>query len=143
MVEFFEVMGTAAPYYLPILAAILTIVFTKAYVYRDMIPQKMLDDQIAREQTRLTEQADREKSIIEGAKDIENQLDKIDKHLETLVKKVSEEIRANTDRIGSLERFMSDFIGEVNNLAHQCEMHRKGVPGTEVYRQPRGKEKDL
>jgi len=130
-----------APQYIPIVAAFLVILFTRNYIYRGMVPQAMLDDQIAREQERLVEQITREKQIIETAKDIEQHLEEIVYQLSSLTKKVSEEITENNARITSLERFLSDEIDvvrglsdRIQDLAFQCERTRKGIPDTTEHR---------
>ena len=69
-----------APQYLPIVAAIAVIIFTRTYVYKGMVPESM-----------MTNQLERERAIVEGAKDIENRLEEIVRQLEALTKKVSEE----------------------------------------------------
>lgn len=144
MQDTFEAIAKYGPQYLPIIVAIAVIVFTKTYVYKGMVPESMLKDQMEREKTFMREQADQQKGIIEGAKDIENRLEEIVRQLESLTKKVSEEIREGNIRITSLERYLSDQMGEMNDLtksiqhlAFQCERHRKGIPETQVFLQER------
>lgn len=127
--DFWEAIAKDAPQYLPIIAAIAVIIFTRTYVYKGMVPESMLQGQI-----------ERERAIVEGAKDIENRLEEIVRQLEALTRKVSEEVRANTERLASLEHCMSDYLTEFNELNHNFELHRKGVPPTEVFRKPRQKE---
>jgi len=142
--ETFDLIVKYAPQYIPIAAAFLVIIFTRNYIYKGMVPQTMLDDQVNREQERLIEQIAREKQIIETAKDLEQHLEEIVYQLGSLTKKVSEEISESNSRITSLERFLSDEIeaihqlsDKIQSLAFQCEKHRKGIPDTTVYRKER------
>lgn len=134
MAEFFDIIGQASPYLLPVLAAIGTIIFTKNYVYKDMIPESMLARQLSREHALLADQVERERNIVEVAKNLENRLEEIVKQLESLTKRVSEEVRENNDRIASLERYLSDQLEAIRELAYNCEKHRKGIPDTAVFR---------
>jgi hypothetical protein len=117
-----------APYYVPILAAILLIIFTKNYLFRGMIS----DDQ-------YKEMITRERELVKAQETTSSNMQEIAHLLESLTKKVSEEIGGNTDRIKSLELAMSDFLDQMRDLNYNCEMHRKGVPATEVFLQARKK----
>lgn len=139
--EILEGIAKYAPQYLPIVAAFLVILFTRQYIYRGMVPQEMLDAQVARERETLQTQTERERQIIETAKDLEQHLEEIVFQLGSLTKKVSEEITENNARITSLERFLSDEIDVVRSLsdriqelAFQCERTRKGIPDTTEHR---------
>jgi len=150
--DFWEIAAKYGPQILPILIAILVIVFTKQYVYRGMVPENMLSDQITREKELLKEQSEREnkrvleqsardKQVIETAKDLEQHLEEIVFQLQSLTTKISEELGENNQRITGLERFLSEQIDvirehskEIQKLSFQCEKHRKGIPETQVFR---------
>lgn len=127
--DFWGSFAKYAPQYLPILAAVAMILFTRIYVFKGMVPESMLNDAL-----------NRERAIVEGAKDIENRLTEIVHQLEALTKKTSEELRANNERLGSLEHCMSDYFSEFSELNHHFDLFRKGVPPSEVFRQPRTEE---
>jgi len=139
--ETFDVIVKYAPQYIPIAAAFLVIIFTRNYIYKGMVPQTMFDEQLTREQDRLTEQIAREKQIIETAKDLEQHLEEIVFQLGSLTKKVSEEITETNTRITALERFLSDEIevirelgARIQELSFQCERTRKGIPDTTIHK---------
>lgn len=117
-----------APYYIPILSAIILIIFTKNYLFRGMISVDMYKQQV-----------DREGEIVKVQEGVSNRLEEIVKQLESLTKKVSEEIRENTERVRTLELVFSDNIDAVRELSANCEKHRKNIPDTEVFTQPRKK----
>jgi peptidoglycan hydrolase CwlO-like protein len=135
--EIFDAIAKYGPQYLPILVAILVIVFTKTYVYKGMVPEKMLKDQIQREQQMLKDQVEREHNIVEVGKDLENRLEEIVRQLESLTQKISEEIGENNQRIASLERFLSDQLDAIRELTYNFEKHRKGIPDTQVFQKER------
>lgn len=117
-----------APYYIPIIAAIAIIIFTKKYLFQGTISIAIHEAQILREQAIITVQ--------EG---VSNRLEEIVRQLESLTKKVSEEIRENTERVRTLELVFSDNIDAVRELSLNCEKHRKNIPDTEVFQQSRKK----
>jgi hypothetical protein len=117
-----------APYYIPILSAVILIIFTKNYLFRGMISVDVHQAQV-----------DREREIIKVQETVSNRLEEIVRQLESLTKTVSEEIQENTDRVRSLELVFSDNIDAVRELSLNCEKHRKGIPDTEVFQQPRKK----
>lgn len=94
-----------APYYVPILAAILLIIFTKNYLFRGMISTEMHQAQI-----------ERERDMIKGTENIANQLQEITRQLESLTKKFSSEIKETHDRTTGLEHAMSDYLDEMRDL---------------------------
>ena len=111
-----------APYYIPIVSAIVLIIFTKNYLFRGMISTDMHKEQV-----------DREGEIVKVQEQVSNSLQEIVRQLESLTKKVSEEIRENTERVRSLELVFSDNIDAVRELSANCEKHRKNIPDTEVF----------
>lgn len=117
-----------APYYIPILAAILLIIFTKNYLFKGMISDDQYKDMLTRE-----------RELVKAQETTASSMQEVVAHLESLTKKVSEEIGGNTDRVRSLELAMSDFLEQMRELNYNCEMHRKGVPATEVFLQARKK----
>lgn len=144
MGEIGEFFAQYAPQYLPIIAAILTIIFTKNYVYRGMVPENMLTQQLEREKAMLQEQNARDMQVLDAAKDLEQNLETIVYQLQNLTKKVSDEIGESNARITGLERFLSDQIDAIRtmtngikDLAWQCEKHRKEIPDTEIFRERR------
>ena len=118
-----------APYYIPIIAAIAIIIFTKKYLFQGTISIDIHQAQIIREQ-----------QIIAVQETVSNRLEEIVKQLENLTKKVSEEIRENTERVRTLELVFSDNIDAVRELALNCEKHRKNIPDTEVFTQQKRKQ---
>lgn len=117
-----------APYYVPILAAILLIIFTKNYLFRGMVSDDQYKDMLMRE-----------RELVKAQETTASNLQEIASLLSSLTKKVSEEIGQNTDRLRSLEAAMSDFLEQMRDLNYNFEMHRKGVPGTEVFLKERKK----
>jgi hypothetical protein len=117
-----------APYYIPILSAVILIIFTKNYLFRGMISVDVHQSQV-----------DREREIIKVQETVANQLCEIVRQLESLTRTVSEEIKENTDRLRTLELVFSDNIDAVRELAINCEKHRKNIPDTEMFTQPRKK----
>jgi hypothetical protein len=115
-----------APYYVPILSAIILILFTKNYLFRGMVSNELYKDQL-----------EREKEIVKGAEQISHELQEIVAHLENLTKKVSEEIGSNTERLRSLEMAMSDYLDAFRELNYNFEKHRKGIPDTQEYKSKR------
>ena len=111
-----------APYYIPILSAIILIIFTKNYLSRGMISVDVHQSQV-----------DREREIIKVQENVSSSLQEIVRQLESLTKKVSEEIRENTERVHTLELVFSDNIEAIRELALNCEKHRKNIPETEVF----------
>ena len=101
-----------APYYIPILSAIILIIFTKNYLFRGMISADMHKEQV-----------DREGEIVKVQENVSNRLEEIVRQLESLTKKVSEEIRENSE--------------VVRELSSNCEKHRKNIPDTVEFKQPR------
>jgi hypothetical protein len=109
--DIWEIAAKYGPQIIPVLIAILVIVFTKQYVYRGMVPETMLSNQVDREKTLLKEQSDREKAlfkeqsdrehkrileqsardkqVIEMAKDLEQHLEEIVFQLTSLTTKIS------------------------------------------------------
>jgi hypothetical protein len=124
--DMIDLLVSYAPSYLPWLAVLFLILFTRDHLYKGMISAEAHKEQLARE-----------REFIAAQRDYVASLQEIARQLESLTMKVSEEIGQTTARLASLERFMSDFIGEFNTLNHSFELHRKGVPPTEVFRQPR------
>jgi hypothetical protein len=125
--DLWESFAKYAPQYLPLLGAILVILFTRNYVYKGMVPESILNSQLERESKRLQEQSARDKQIIEGAKDIEAHLEELVRQLEALTLKVSAEIGENNVRVTSLERFLSDQIDAIRDLTANCERHRREI----------------
>jgi hypothetical protein len=118
-----------APYYLPLLAALVIILFTRDHLYKGMMSIEVYKEQV-----------ERERQIVSAQKDNNSSLAEIVRQLESLTMKVSEEIGKNTERLGSMERFMSDFLTEFNQLNHNFDLHRQGKPPTRGYRKPRKEE---
>lgn len=117
-----------APYYIPILSAIILIIFTKNYLFRGMISADMHEKQL-----------DRERDFVGATKEAAGHLEEISRQLEGLTKKVSEEIKEMADRVRTLELVFSDNIDAIRELSTNCEKHRKNIPDTEVFQQPRKK----
>jgi len=125
MENMLESFAKYAPQYLPLLGAVLVILFTRNYVYKGMVPEALLNSQLEREIAWMREQMDRDKQIIEGAKDIEKHLEELVRQLEALTLKVSSEIGENNVRVTSLERFLSDQIDVIRELTANCQEHRR------------------
>lgn len=121
----FESFAKYAPQYLPLLGAILVVLFTRNYVYKGMVPEGILNAQVDRERVWMQSQMDRDRQVIEGAKDIEKHLEELVRQLEQLTLKVSSEIGENNSRVSSLERFLSDQIDAIRSLTDNCERHRR------------------
>lgn len=126
-----------APYYIPILAAIGLIIFTKIYLFRDMVSTKMYKQQL-----------DREKEFIVATEKVASRFEVFIKLLETLTKKFSEEIKevqigikedltGVNERVRTLELVFSDNIDAIRELSTNCEKHRKGIPETTEFRKDR------
>ena len=122
-----ESFAKYAPQYLPLLGAILVVLFTRNYVYKGMVPESILNSQIERERSWMKEQMNRDKQIIEGAKDIEKHLEEVVRQLESLTMKVSAEIGDNNTRVTSLEHFLSDQIDAIRALTENCQQHRREI----------------
>lgn len=113
-----------APSYIPFLAAIILIIFTKKYLFRGMVSEDVHNAQI-----------ERERNLIKGTETISTKLQEIVESLKTLTNEVREDIRQNTDRLRSLEMAMSDYLDAFRELNHNFEKHRKGIPETQDFRQ--------
>jgi vacuolar-type H+-ATPase subunit I/STV1 len=118
-----------SPYYVPILAAILLIIFTKNYLFRGMVSDDQYKDMLMRE-----------RELVKAQETTSSNLQEIASLLSSLTKKVSEEIGQNTDRLQRLELAMSEFLDQLRDLNYNFEMHRKGVPATEVFLRERKKQ---
>lgn len=112
-----------APYYIPILSAIILIIFTKNYLFRGMISVDVHQSQV-----------DREREIIKVQETVSNRLEEIVRQLENLTKTVAEEIKENSERVRTLELVFSDNIDAVRELSMNCEKHRKNIPDTGDFR---------
>ncbi|MGD9125749.1 MAG: hypothetical protein PVH19_00085 [Planctomycetia bacterium] len=150
-----EAFAKYAPQYLPLLGAIMVILFTRNYVYKGMVPEKLINDQVEREKTilkeqsereqqRLKEQAQRDLNLAEIAKDLEQHLEEVVYQLQSLMKKVSDEIGESHARISSLEAHISQQMDVIRDqsktlqqLTFQIEKARKGIPDTQIHRKER------
>jgi hypothetical protein len=117
-----------APYYIPILAAIVLIIFTKNYLFKGTISTELYREQVTREG-----------ELVKGTETVSNRLEEIVKQLESLTRKVSEEIRENTDRLQAVETIQIDTVSVLKDLAFTCEKHRKNIPDTVEFREARKK----
>ena len=124
--EYTEFIVKFAPYYVPFIAAIIIIIFTKNYLFRDMVDSTMFQKQI-----------EREREIAKAIADNSHQLEEICHHLENLTKKVSAEIGESSEEMKGLQVQISKLVETIRVLAYNCEMHRKQVPDTEVFLQNR------
>ena len=112
-----------APYYVPILAAIILIIFTKNYLFQGMISETIHNAQIGRE-----------RELIKGMETNSNKLQEIIGSLKELTQKVHEQIGQNTERLRSLELAMSDYLEAFHELNYNFEKYRKGIPDTQDFR---------
>lgn len=121
-----------APYYVPILAAILLIIFTKNYLFKGMISTDMHERLI-----------DREGDIVTAMKESASHLDEISRQIESITRKSSQEIKEQSDTIRTILRDVADDLQKLEEsitlLSFQCEKHRKNIPETEVFLQQRKK----
>lgn len=121
-----------APYYVPILAAILLIIFTKNYLFKGMISTEMHEKLL-----------DREGDMVTAMRESASHLDKISQQVESITRKSSEEIKEQSDMIRTVLQDVADGLRTledvIKQLAFQCEKHRKNIPETEVFLQQRKK----
>lgn len=117
-----------APIWSPILGLLIIVALTRRYLFQGMVSESQYKEMLARERELVSTQ---EKTAAN--------MQEIMALLENLTKKVSEEIGAATDRVKSLEVAMADFLDQMRELNYNFEMHRKGVPGTEVFLKERKK----
>jgi peptidoglycan hydrolase CwlO-like protein len=123
MQEELKLIAQASPYVLPFLAAIMIIVFTKKYLFVDVVPRETMNTQI-----------EREREIVSATKDVSNQLQEIVRQLERLTSSVNNQINENTERLRSLEHAMSDYLQAFHELNRNFELHRRGYTDTEQLR---------
>lgn len=94
-----------APYLIPFLGAMFLIVFTKQYLFKDLIPTDQLKFQI-----------DREKELIACFTTTNTQLLEIAHQLETMSKRSSEQIKEMHDRSESIEQAIAKYVNALHQL---------------------------
>jgi hypothetical protein len=123
-----------APTYIPFLAAVLIIIFTRQYLFRGMVSMEM-----------HTAQVERECKAIEIQEAVSGRLEEIVMQLAALTTGVNTEISNNTERLRSLEHAMSDYLEAFHGLAstfqalqRDFEMHRRDYRDTEQFKLSKG-----
>lgn len=120
-----------------LVATIILIAYTKKSLFQDVISKEMFQTQL-----------EREREFVIATKEAASHLDEISRQLESSSHKQSESVKAQTDtiremlqdvadRLRTLELVFSDNIDALRNLTYQVEKHRKGIPETEMFVQPR------